>query len=279
MKKVLTAFMVLAMLFAAFGCSKGDPVSSTAKSKPVADAEAAIAAIGEVSLDSKELIEQAEKLYNILTDSEKSNVENRLALVEAREEYDRLKQEADDESAQAIKETVYNNAKEAYEKINEAADVCINGMDDIYGAWKFGIYDADDYSSLDIILLMMSMDTPNLSSSDLEAACNQLGFSASYLKSDFSYCVAVAQKAIEQKQLYAKAENALSSAFQLLQELTDEYEDFTYYPKLKEYYSKVSSYFDFFQNPTGSFKQLADTINDYENSIRTLKSDVGFLFK
>ena len=50
------------------------------------------------------------------------------------------------------------------------------------------------------------------------------------------------------------------------------------YPKLKEYYSSIKSYVEFFTSPSGSFKQLADTINTYENGIRTLESDVGFLF-
>ena len=63
-----------------------------------------------------------------------------------------------------------------------------------------------------------------------------------------------------------------------MQTLTSVYEDYTYYPKLKELYSAVNSYAEFVITPTGSFEQLADTVNTFENNIRTLQSDVGFLF-
>ena len=36
--------------------------------------------------------------------------------------------------------------KKAYEKLNDVADLCIKGMDDIYGAWYFGIYKSRDSS-------------------------------------------------------------------------------------------------------------------------------------
>lgn len=71
---------------------------------------------------------------------------------------------------------------------------------------------------------------------------------------------------------------SMAEAEKVLQSLTSEYDDYTYYPKLKEYYASVKSYTDFFNSPSGSFKQLAGTINDYENSLRTLESDVSFLF-
>ena len=63
-----------------------------------------------------------------------------------------------------------------------------------------------------------------------------------------------------------------------LQELTKTYDDYSYYPKLKDYFAAVSSYVEFFKSPSGSFKQLSDTVNNYETNIRTYQSDVGFLF-
>lgn len=59
------------------------------KSEAVKSAEDAISAIGEVSVDSGDAIANAEKLYGILTDTEKEKVENRLTLVEAREQFEK----------------------------------------------------------------------------------------------------------------------------------------------------------------------------------------------
>lgn len=85
-KKVCSIFVVAALLFALCSCGKNDAVAKT---------EEAINNIGEVTLESIESIEYAEKLYNILSDSEKSKVENRLALAEARDSYDKLVREAE----------------------------------------------------------------------------------------------------------------------------------------------------------------------------------------
>lgn len=70
----------------------------------------------------------------------------------------------------------------------------------------------------------------------------------------------------------------MQEAENILQELTAEYDDYTYYPRLKEYYAAVNSYVEFYTNPTGSFNQLADTVKEFENTIRTYEADVGFLF-
>lgn len=81
MKKWLTLLLVVILSLLLVACGKSDAVKAT---------EEAIAAIGTVSYDSIDLIENAEKLYNFLTDSEKEKVGNRLDLVDAREAYDKL---------------------------------------------------------------------------------------------------------------------------------------------------------------------------------------------
>ena len=92
MKKAISLLLVLTMCLSLCACGK---------SKAAQEAQDAIAAIGTVTLDSEEAILYAEKLYGILTDNEKESVENRLTLVDAREEYDRLVQEAIEEELAA----------------------------------------------------------------------------------------------------------------------------------------------------------------------------------
>ena len=265
MKRITALVLILVMLLGLAGCGK---------SQAVKDAEAAISAIGEVGIDSEESILKAEKLYNILTDSEKSGVSNRLELVEAREAFDELQ-----------KELIFDNAKKAYETLNQAADICIKGMDDIYGAWYFGIYKLKDkeistMASIDknYVYYYLANETPHFSSTELQKAAESYGINASYVASDWQYCLYVVEAALETNGKYSRVDDLLADVQKTLQQLTDQYGDYEYYPKLKEYYSRVSSYADFFKSPTGSFNQLADTINDYENNIRTCQQDVGFLF-
>lgn len=257
MKRITALLLVAVICLSLVACGKSEAVKS---------AEDAIAAIGEVSINSGDLIASAEKLYNILTDTEKAKVENRLALVEAQETFVEVRAAAS-----------YENAKQAYEKLKEVASLCVNGMDSIYGAWYFGIYEADD-ANYSFFFTAMSFEVPGLSSEELEAAAKELGFSAYSAMASWQVCLWITEKAIEMRGDYDTISANMTDAEKTLQLLTDEYEDYTYYPKLKEYYASIASYVEFYKNPTGSFKQLADTINNYENGIRTLETDVGFLF-
>lgn len=78
--KRIVAFLLLIALFISL-CACG-------KSKAVKAAEEAISSIGEVTLDSEEAINQAQKHFDILTEDEKAKVDNRLVLVEAIEAYE-----------------------------------------------------------------------------------------------------------------------------------------------------------------------------------------------
>ena len=93
MRRLLSLVLVIVMLLSLCGCGKTDAAIA---------AEEAIAAIGVVTLDSEEAIAYAEKLYGILTDNEKESIENRLELANAREEYERLVQEAIEAEQAAI---------------------------------------------------------------------------------------------------------------------------------------------------------------------------------
>lgn len=255
MKRTIAILLIVGMCLCFAACGKSDAAKL---------AEEAIASIGEVTAQSGDAIANAEKLYGILTDAEKATVENRLDLVEAREAFEEIKGEV-----------VYENAKEAYVKLKEVSELCVAGMDAVYGAWHFGIYEADDTYSFD---LMLSLETPGFSSEDIKAARELLGFSETSAKNDWQNSLEIVITAIAMRGDYDIINANMAEAEKVLQSLTEEYDDYTYYPKLKEYYAAIKSYVAFFTNPTGSFDQLADTVNNYENGIRTLESDVGFLF-
>lgn len=265
MKRTICLLLALVMCLSLVGCGK---------SKAAKEAEKAIDAIGEVTLDSGDAIKNAEKLYNILTDAEKADVDNRLVLVEAQEQFAKLQETL-----------IYGNAKESFEALKDVATLCVNGMDDIYGAWYFGIYKASNASGNYYFYYDLAKETPNLSGGDLKSAAEVIGFptsgdsnSCNALKGDWQKSLTVTMAAITLRGDYDTITTKMDAAKKCLQKLTEEYDDYTYYPKLKEYYAAVSSYVEFYTNPTGSFNQLADTVKEFENTIRTYEADVSFLF-
>lgn len=265
MKRIVLLVLVLALCLSLCACGK---------SKAAKEAEAAIEAIGEVSIDSGDAIKNAEKLYNILTDAEKADVDNRLVLVEAQEQFAKLQETL-----------IYSNAKESYEALKEVATLCVNGMDDIYGAWYFGVYKAKNASGNYYFYYDLAKETPNLSGGDLKNAAEKIGFpisgdrdSCSALKKDWQKSLTVTMAAIALRGDYDTITTKMENEKKCLQALTEVYDDYTYYPRLKEYYAAVGSYVEFYTNPTGSFNQLADTVKEFENTIRTYEADVGFLF-
>lgn len=99
------------------------------KSKAVRDTEATIDSIGEVTLDSGVIIEDAEQMYDALTDKEKGQVDNIQVLEDARDEYTDL---CDRDAANQVdlligligkvdrsSESRINDAREGYEALTK----------------------------------------------------------------------------------------------------------------------------------------------------------------
>lgn len=92
MKKMLALLLVLALCLSLSAC----------KSEEAKNAEALIAAIGDVTLDSEAAIAAAEAAYDALSDSDKSGVENHALLAEARTAFDALAQQAQVDAVQNL---------------------------------------------------------------------------------------------------------------------------------------------------------------------------------
>lgn len=106
MKKVIILILTLCMCLSLFACGKSEEVKAT---------EAAIAAIGDVTLDSGDAIIAARGMYNELSDEDKAKVENSSVLTAAEASYE---------------ETVINNIANA----------------DVGDVVKFGAYEQDRYN-------------------------------------------------------------------------------------------------------------------------------------
>ncbi len=99
MKKILSVIAVLTLVLLVF-CSCG-------RSEEVKACEDKIKEIGEVSVESEELILAAEEAFMVLSGEDKSKVRNKGELEDARAEYDRLKEIADkaDELSEKLDKT------------------------------------------------------------------------------------------------------------------------------------------------------------------------------
>lgn len=177
-------------------------------------------------------------------------------------------------------ETAEHIAARAFFKIKNASQLCIDGMDDIYNIWRFGIYDADDYSS-STIFFAMSLEC-SFTSSELEKAAEDAGVSASncvdgsFLADEWQCCLWVLKQAIDNSGTHAEIDGLLSDAKDALKELKDKYPDYENYDTLKEYYTEVSTYAQFFESQECSFNQLTGLITDYETKIKTLCKELEF---
>jgi hypothetical protein len=64
-----------------------------------------------------------------------------------------------------------------------------------------------------------------------------------------------------------------------MKKLSNEHADYTHYENLKEYYSNTLAFFDFCQDPEGSFEQVVETFNNYRNTARTCFFDLNYIFE
>ncbi|MBQ9534483.1 MAG: hypothetical protein IJU78_01375 [Clostridia bacterium] len=135
MKRTVVLLLGLVLLLSIAACGK---------SKAVTEVENAIEEIGEVTIDSEEVIAKAEKLYNILTDSEKSDVSNRLTLAEAKDKFEQLQNEQKaklaEEEAAAYKAKLWDLY---YATVNGAAMTETAG-NLIIAVWRNAIWEERD---------------------------------------------------------------------------------------------------------------------------------------
>ena len=191
------------------------------------------------------------------------------------------------------KESVFDVAKDAYGKIEAAYAITEQFGSDVYEAWRIGIYDVDELMSNGVGHLASEL---SLSEDDIVKGIAlvltddgrepiQLTKSRAnlyfrfYEDSMFSFCVLIVANAYEANGKSAEAQGNLDSAKELMKRMSEKYSDYEHYPNLKKYFTTTKSFFAFCQDPTGSFEQVKDTINDYKNDAREYRSDLDYIFE
>lgn len=195
----------------------------------------------------------------------------------------------------------FEASKAAYDNIDIAYEITEQFGSDLYEAWRLGIYDdeeildngvehlaselslSEDEIRVGVAYVMTEFgdkEWSELSEEDKKTLTDNADIVFSLMEDDlFSFCVMVVKGAYAANGKVEEAQIALTEAKSQMKELSEKYSDYEHYPNLKGYYTTTSSFFDFCQNPTGSFEQVVDTINDYKNEARDYISDLDYIFE
>lgn len=290
MKKAIA--LVLAMVISLSLCACG-------KSQAVQDVEALISAIGEVSLDSKEVIDAAQQAYDALSAEEKAQVENLSLLLDGQNAYQEL------EKLEAEK-LISTNASTAYTSIAYAWVFADQMGNDLYNIWHGCVWKEDELSEQGI---QFFVDNTSLTEEEvitgwaarnyLKAEYSQTGVKWNDLSAAdkerhktlivnrFEQAARSGEVPVTTDALYSvvnafmlngdmyTAQEALETAKQAIKELP---EDYPYYNELKGFYTTTSSLVDFCSGPSGSFNQYQTLLNDYRKEARSYQNDLDFVF-
>lgn len=182
-----------------------------------------------------------------------------------------------------VSKAAYNNINSAYQTVEVMGG-------DIYTAWRLGIYEKDEMS------IELLADELSLSEDDLEKGFSTLlvdigmqdlldmevdldTFFTLFEDEMFSVCVEIVKQAYTANGKIQFTQDCLREAKSQMKALGEDYSDYEHYPSLKGYYAVTNSFFDFCQNPTGSFEQMETTINDYRNEARNYINDLDYIFE
>lgn len=195
----------------------------------------------------------------------------------------------------------YEYGKEAYENVNAAYEITEKYGADIYTAWSRGIYNSEEVMSGGCAYLA---DELSLSEDEIAAGAayilarasnenwdelteeerNDLMLVADTTFSEaeddlFSWCVNVVSAAYIASGKAGKVQGYLTEAKTQMKDISENYSEYEHYPALKGYYTTTYSFFDFCQNPTGTFEQLGNTIEDYTKTARDYNAELSYIFE
>lgn len=299
MKKALSFLLVLAMCLTLCACGK---------SKAAAKVEELISTIGEVSLESKTAIDEAQKAFDALSADEKAAVENYFVLVESLNAFKQLEELEKQRLLEEAEKEKYTYGKKAYDSIRIAWTVAELIGDDIYSVWHGWVWEKDDMSSKG---LQFFVDKTSLSMEEVVEGFSARGYvnGGQYAKTGVTWLeideemkqfyrddtIKMFEQASRAGQYvemndalgaivtafilngkYDIAREYLETAKQAMKELPEDYE---HYPKLKGFFTTASALVDFCASPSGSLIQFSTLLNDYRKEARDYMNDLDFIFE
>ena len=203
----------------------------------------------------------------------------------------------------ACGDDAFDMSKEAYDKIAAAYDITDTYASDIYEAWRLGIYSKDDIvkdgngflaselglseKELDegmaytIATFVYEKDWDSLSDEEKKKYRDyEPTVFYKLMKDDlFSICIEVVSNTYKMNGKRDEIASDLEDAKSIMKELSDDHSDYEHYPNLKGFYTTTSAFFEFCEDPSGSFEQVKDTLNNYRKEARDFKKDLDYIFE
>lgn len=167
-------------------------------------------------------------------------------------------------------------AQQAYDLIEGAESNCKQAMKIIEAAWHFGIWNAPECKTDEVIERLSAKIGCDISFIEEHG-----GYTADELvngNEDFpgwEFCLMTAENCLSAIGVYDFTNEALDSARDLIRQLST---DYTHYQSLKDYYTKVAAYVAYFENISGSYNDLTAAITEYESGIQMAKEPLLFDF-
>lgn len=279
MKKILSLLIVIVMCLSLCACGK----SAAAK-----ECEKLIKAIGNVSVDSKEAVEAAEKAYATLTDEEKKSISDGLSVLE----------EAQKTYIHALSKEVYQNLTSAHTIINEFGR-------DLADAWWIVIFDEDKLVNNNTLNVLVSelnyLDEASIKAgiayvmahnydrknweelSDTEkdayteAAEAFTGKEFDVFDNRMNVTLYIVRNAYTQNGSVDTARDYLERAKMQIQELREKSSDSAHYSELKGLYTTVCAYLDACLLGQQSYETFTEAKAEYEKDIRDYTNTLDLL--
>ena len=157
----------------------------------------------------------------------------------------------------------------------------------IYDAWYFAIYQCDDYysgaSAIDAYSRNVGIDTAQVTEG-VDSYLRLAGYTPS---DDYRWAVLnsnegalyVLNYALTKSSSFSDIEEAFATAKSYIQSMDPAYSSINAYSEISSYYNAVSAYFDFCCFPSGSFSQLANTVNTYRFNCESCRNKCDWYFK
>lgn len=277
---------IIAMLLAVVMCLT---LCACGKSKAATECENLINAIGDVSIDSKDAIEAAEKAYAALTSDEKDSISaSAVILHDARTAY------------------IFELSKFAYQNVNSSYEHTQALGSDLQNALYVAIYRNSAVKNNNIL--------ENLSAECLYLSEDEIKTGLAYALAKYKYSENWDDLSSEEKETYFEiaekytfddesigentlyitcwtiihahelngnfdvAKNGLDTAKVQMQELSEKYSDYEHFPNLKGFYTTASSYLDAIGSFSMSFNAYKELRQQYEKEARDYINDLDFIF-
>ena len=179
-----------------------------------------------------------------------------------------------------------DDASYAYSYLMIVEGYCDLISQQLYDAWYFAIYKADDYTTASSMITAFSKRV-GISTDLVTEAVDSYLTSAGYGTSDIyrraalstnGGAIYVVKYAMTKGGHYDNAKEALASAKEYFQKLNSSYASVNAYSEISSYYSAANAYLDFCISPSGSFSTLSSTLSTFRTNCADYRNKCDLYF-